>query len=265
VNEGAKETWGVGEKYEGYVGRWSRYVAREFLAWLAVSEGKLWVDVGCGTGALVEGILRGYAPGEVIGVDRSAGFLAGARQAIQDGRARFEMGDALALPLAAESCDVAVSGLVLNFVPDHARMAGEMVRVTKPGGKVAVYVWDYAGGMQMMRYFWDAAAAVDSNAAQLDQGERFPICKPEALRALFEEVGVKGVAVRAIDIQTVFQDFDDFWLPFLGKQGAAPTYLAGVDEDTREKIRQRLEGRLVKGADGSIALTARAWAVQGVV
>ena len=265
MNEKPKERWGMGELYERYVGRWSRLVAREFLAWLSVSEGKRWVDVGCGTGGLVEGILRAYAPSEVIGIDRAEGFLAQARRTITDPRVRFELGDALDLPLAADACDVTVSGLVLNFVPDHRAMAQEMVRVTKPGGKVAAYVWDYAGGMEMMRYFWDAAVAVSPQAVQLDQGERFPLCQPQPLHALFQDLGLTSVSVRAIDIPTVFQDFADYWMPFLGQQGSAPTYLATLDEETREQIRQLLQARLMPQADGTIALSARAWAVQGVV
>jgi hypothetical protein len=88
---------------------------------------------------------------------------------------------------------------------------------------VAVYVWDYAGGMAMMRHFWDAVLAVSPTDAALDQAERFPLCQPEPLKELFHHAGLHSLVVRAITIPTVFQDFDDFWLPFLGRQGAAPT------------------------------------------
>ncbi len=265
MSEKPKEQWGAGEQYERYVGRWSRRVAKEFLAWLSVSEGQTWADVGCGTGALVEAILAGYAPREVIGIDRSQGFLAEARRTITDPRARFELGDAVDLPLGASSCDVTVSGLVLNFVPDHKSMAQEMVRVTKPGGKVAAYVWDYAGDMQMMRHFWDAAIAVSPHDAKLDQAERFPLCQPEPLQVLFQELDLTAVSVRPIDIPTLFQGFDDYWLPFLGQQGSAPTYLASVSSETREQICRLLQTRLVPREDGTIVLAARAWAVQGIV
>ena len=117
----------------------------------------------------------------------------------------------------------------------------------------------------MMRCFWDAAIAVSPDDAKLDQGERFPLCRPEPLRALFHDLGLTAVTVRPIDIPTIFQDFEDYWTPFLGKQGSAPTYLASINEETRERIRQVLQARLVPKADGTIALTARAWAVQGVV
>ena len=265
MSENPKERWGDGGSYERYVGRWSRIVAGEFLAWLAVPTGKSWTDVGCGTGGLVEGILNQYAPKAVIGIDRAEGFLAEARRNINDARVRFEVGNATDLPLDAATSDVTVSGLVLNFVADHEAMAREMVRVTKPGGKVAAYVWDYAGGMEVMRQFWDAAIAVSPHDAKLDQGKRFPICQPEPLKALFQDVGLTAISVQAIDIPTIFQNFEDYLTPFLGKIGSAPTYLASVDEETKELIRQLLQARLVPEEDGTISLTARAWAVQGMV
>ncbi len=264
-NERVPETWSSGDPYEYYVGRWSRLVARAFLTWLAVPPAQTWGDVGCGTGALVDCILRQGAPRAIVAIDRSAGFLAAAQRTITDARVRFEQAEATALPWPSASCDATVSGLVLNFVPDPAAMLTEMVRVTRPGGTVGAYVWDYGGGMEMMRHFWDVAIAIQPQDARLDQAERFPLCQPAPLTTLFRAAGLTSVAVRAIDIPTVFRNFDDYWLPFLGKQGAAPTYLASLDSEIRERIRAALNARLVPAADGSIHLAARAWAVQGRV
>ena len=265
MSEAAKENWGSGGAYELWVGRWSRKIAVEFVDWLAVSPGRIWGDVGCGTGALVECILGRSDPAGVLGIDRSEPYVSEARNRVGDSRARFEVGDAGALPWAPGTCDVAVSGLVLNFVPDSAAMASEMARVTKPGGRVAAYVWDYAGGMQMLRHFWDVALELNLDDAKLDQAERFPLCQPGPLEELFLHAGLLSVSVRAIDVATVFRDFDDYWRPFLGRQGAAPTYLASLLPETRELIRVALKARLIAAADGSIALDARAWAVQGTV
>ncbi len=261
----AQETWESGSPYERYVGRWSRRVARELLAWLSAPAGQIWGDVGCGTGALVESILALAEPSAVVAIDQSAGFLAEAQRAITDPRVRFEVAGATALPWTNAACDMTVAGLVLNFVPDAAAMVQEMVRVTRPQGRVAAYVWDYSGGMQMMRHFWDAAVAVSPADAALDQAERFPLCQPAPLQMLFQDAGLHTVAVRAIEIPTVFRNFEDYWTPFLGKQGAAPTYLATLDSRKRDDIRELLRARLVPAADGSITLSARAWAVQGIV
>ena len=265
ISEKPKERWGDGESYERYVGRWSRIVASEFLAWLSVPAGRSWTDVGCGTGGLVEEILSQYAPAKIIGIDRAEGFLSAARRNVIDDRVRFKLGNAADLPMDAATTDVTVSGLTLNFVPDHEAMAHEMVRVTKPGGKIAAYVWDYAGGMKVMRHFWDAAIEVSPHDWKLDQGNRFPICRPEPLKSLFQEVGLSTVSVRAIDIPAIFENFDDYWTPFLGRIGSAPTYLASIDAETKERIRQTLQARLVPEEGGKIALTVRAWAVQGIV
>jgi len=265
MRRAAAEGWDFGDAYERYVGRWSRPVAMEFLRWLSPSPGLAWADVGCGTGALASAILTMCEPSLVSGIDSSEGLVSGARRRISDPRARFETGDATHLPWDSAVWDTTVSGLVLNFVRDHDAMVGEMARVTRPGGSVAAYVWDYAGGMQMMRHFWDAAVAVSPGDATLDQAERFPLCQPGPLQALFERAGLKAVAVRAIEIPTVFQSFDDFWTPFLGRTGADPSYLASVGGEVRERIRRHLASRLASTPDGPIALTARAWAVQGVV
>ena len=265
MNEKPKENWGSAAPYERYVGRWSRKVAREFIEWISMPAGGAWADVGCGTGALVECILANCEPSSVAAVDKAEGFIAEARRNVTDSRVSFETADATILPLRQATFDAAVSGLVLNFVSDHKAMASEMARVTKPGGKVAAYVWDYGSGMEMMRHFWDGAVAVSPHDSKLDQAERFPICQPEPLQALFRDIGLSSISCRAIDIPTVFRDFEDYWNPFLGKQGAAPTYLASVDDSTRERIRALLESRLVPSADGKIALNARAWAVQGIV
>src|SRR5512132_4223425 len=78
------EVWAVGRAYEPYVGRWSRLVARQFLAWLGVADRGLWLDVGCGTGALTEAALAAADPAAVLGVDPSAGYLAFARARLAD-------------------------------------------------------------------------------------------------------------------------------------------------------------------------------------
>jgi SAM-dependent methyltransferase len=255
--------WVSGAAYEPYVGRWSRLVAREFLAWLAVSPGSRWLDVGCGTGALSATILVVARPAAVTGIDASESYVAFASEQIRDPRAAFRVADAQALSFESATFDAAVSGLVLNFLPQPERGLAEMARVTRTGGTVAAYVWDYAGEMQLMRRFWEAAAALDPAAAELDEGRRFPLCRPEALERLFAQAGLADVAVRAVDVPTVFRGFDDYWSPFLGGQGPAPSYATSLPEERRAALRERLRASLPTAADGSIHLIARAWAVRG--
>jgi len=258
-----KDVWAAGDLYEPYVGRWSRLVARAFLDWLAVPDGRDWLDVGCGTGALTQTILDHARPRSVRGVDPSAGFVEYARARVRGERVRFDVGDAQALPMETASVDAAVSGLVLNFVPQPSRAAAELARVVRPGGVVAAYVWDYAGKMELMRYFWDSAGALDPAAATLDEARRFPICRADALGALFAQAGLRDVETRAIDLPTRFRDFDDYWSPFLGGQGPAPGYAMSLDDARRDALRDHIRSRLPIRPDGAIDLIARAWAVRG--
>jgi SAM-dependent methyltransferase len=258
------DVWASGDAYEPFVGRWSRRVAREFIQWLALAVNLRWLDVGCGTGALTQTILTTATPREVLSVDPSEGFVAYARHHTQDSRAKFQVGDAQALPVANSEFDVAVAGLVLNFVPDPTRAAAEMHRAVGVGGTVAAYVWDYADGMQLLRRFWDAAVALDPAARELDEGRRFPVCQPEALRSLLNNVGLEETEVRAIDVLTVFRNFDDYWSPFLGRQGPAPGYCMSLSDDRRARLRDHLQATLPAASDGTIRLMARAFAARGV-
>jgi hypothetical protein len=128
---------------------------------------------------------------------------------------------------------------------------------------VAAYVWDYAGQMQLMRCFWDAAVALDPGAREFDEAVRFPLCRPQPLRTAFAAADLDDVEVRPIDVPTPFCDFDDYWTPFLGGQGPAPGYVTSLTEEHRAALRARLEETLPRSAAGGIELTARAWAVRG--
>jgi trans-aconitate methyltransferase len=259
----ATDHWSGGDAYEAFIGRWSRLVAADFVEWLAIGPGAHWVDVGCGTGALSAAIIERANPASVVGVDPSADFVAAAGRRVTDARATFVVGDAGALPVAGGSAEVVVSGLVLNFIPDLPRALHEMTRVGRSRATVAAYVWDYADRMEPLRRFWDAAVALDPAATTVDEGVRFPICAPDPLRRAFEDAGLTQVAVEAIEVPTVFRDFDDYWTPFLSGVGPAPGYAMSLGDDARATLRERLRSSLPTAPDGTIHLVARAWAVCG--
>lgn len=258
------DPWDSGDAYEPYVGRWSRLVAARFLDWAEVPRSGWVLDVGCGTGALAQAALA-HGSAQVVGIDPSPAYAAFASSRIGGtSRVRFVVGDAMHLPVRSGSFDAVVAGLVLNFVPNAAVAAREMTRTARPPGVVAAYVWDYAGRMELMRYFWDAAVDLDvARAGLLDEGVRFPLCHPDRLAQLFRDADLAAVEVTAIDIPTLFQDFDDYWRPFLGGQGPAPSYAVSLDERQRTRLRDRIRAKLPVNADGTISLIARAWAVRG--
>lgn len=258
------DTWNDGDGYEPFVGRWSRLVAAELLEWLQVPEGSRWLDVGCGTGALAQTILTRAEPALVRGVDQSEGFVKYARQHLDDPRFEAQIGEAQSLPFEDGMFDAVVSGLVLNFVEDQGAAATELRRVTVAGGRVGAYVWDYAGGMQMMRYFWDAATDLNPAARDRDEGARFAdIASMKGLGSLFDVAGLSDVRTRSIDVPMIFRDFDDYWTPYLSGQGPSSGYCMSLDDGARSELRELLHVRLPVKTDGTIRLTARAWAVQG--
>lgn len=250
--------------YEAFMGRWSRALAPQFVAWLAVAPQQRWLDVGCGTGALAAAILQGAAPRELWGVDSAEEYIEYARRALPEERCRFMVGDAQSLPNGLGSFDATVSGLTINLVPDPSRALAEMIRVTRPGAVIGAYVWDFASGMQLLRFLWDAAAELDAAAKSLDQAQRDPICKPDRLHALFSGAGLGEVDMQALEILTVLRDFDDYWGPLEAGLGYAPGYVASLPPAQRHSLRERLRSRLAKRADGSIPLMARAWAIRGI-
>ncbi len=258
------DSWDTGDPYEHYVGRWSHLVANAFLAWLNLPPSLRWLEVGCGTGALTAAISETCRPARLIGIDPSEGFLAKARARLED-KATFRVANVLDIPVPGAEVDVVASGLVLNFIPNTALGLAEMRRVATPGGTIAGYVWDYAGKMELMRHFWNAAVELDPAVRELDEGVRFPLCQPDRLAAAFQEANLTAIQVVPIDVPTLFQTFDDYWTPFLGGQGPAPSYAMSIDEASRNRLRDRIRERLPSQSDGSIPLVARAWAIRSRV
>jgi SAM-dependent methyltransferase len=258
------ENWLAGSAYEDFMGRWSRLLAPRFVSWLGVRSGAHWLDLGCGTGALSEAICSGADPASVVACDPSRSFIEYACRRLADPRVSFVVAGVGGLPTRAGGFDSVASALALNFFPNPEAALEEMRRVAAEGGIVSACVWDYAGRMEFLRCFWDSAAALDPEARHLDEGRRFPICRPDALEALFHGAGLRDVACQSIDLTTRFADFSDLWTPFLGGTGPAPSYVASLDSRGREALARHLEGLLPREPDGAIRLTARAFAVRGV-
>jgi len=258
-----QDEWASGDAYEAYVGRWSRLVARHFIGWLDLGPGLRWLDVGCGTGALSAAILAEADPAKIRGIDASPAYVEDARRRLDDPRVAFETTDAASLDVG-QGFDVAVSGLVLNFLPDPRVAVAAMGRaLADSGGVVAAYVWDYADRMELIRYVWEAARQLDVSVGELDEGVRFPLCNPTQLAQLWEDAGLRSIETTTLDVATVFSDFEDYWSPFLGGQGPAPGYVMSRSEEQRNSLREAVHRSLPVAADGSISLIARAFAVRG--
>ena len=264
--EAAQEgMFSAGDGYERFMGRWSRQLAPLLVRFAAVRDGDEVLDIGSGTGALAAAIVASAPSSRVTGVDPAAAYVAFARAKHSDARLRFEVGDAQKLRFPGGSFDRTLSLLVLNFIPNRSAAIDEMIRVTRPGGVVAGAVWDYGGEMEMLRVFWDEVVALDPAASARDE-RHMPLCRQGELAELWRAHRLRDVVEEALTIRLRFASFDDYWLPFLDRQGPAGDYVATLAAGAREALRRRLRPRLLRdAADGPFELRGRAWAVRGTV
>jgi ubiquinone/menaquinone biosynthesis C-methylase UbiE len=255
----------AGDAYERFMGRWSRTLALPFVRFAGLRSGDQVLDVGSGTGAVTAAVAAVSPSSRIVGIDPAAAFVAYAHARHAGDLIRFEVGDAQQLPFADRSFTRALSLLNLNFIPDPAKAVREMSRVTRPGGTVTAAVWDYGQGMEMLRVFWDEAVALHREADAKDE-RHMPLSADGELAALFRQQPFQEVASEAFTVETRFASFDDYWLPFLEKQGPAGAYVASLPAPDAEQLRRRLRRRLLgDGPDGPFVLRARAWAVRGLV
>jgi len=262
---GQEPIFSQGDSYERFMGRWSRRLAPLLVRFAGVRDGDTVLDVGSGTGALAAAVARVAPSSRIIGIDPAASYVALAQSQQGSMRINFEVGDSQAMRFPAAMFDRTLSLLVINFIPDPRQALGEMVRVTKSKGTVAAAVWDYGEGMEMLRAFWDEAAAVTPAIAAKDE-RHMRLCRRGELDALWREQGLQDVVNEELIIETRFTSFDDLWTPFLEKQGPAGAYTASLPAADREALRLRLRRRLLgAGPDRVIVLSARAWAARGTI
>jgi SAM-dependent methyltransferase len=255
-----------GDGYELLMGRWSRHLAQPFLDFAGLCDGDRVLDVGCGTGHLAAAAARDRRPDAVHAVDLSAAYINHARRLTPDPRIRFEVGDACALPFERHSFDRVLSMLLLHFVPQSAQAIAEMRRVSRPGGVVAACVWDARGGFVANRLFFDTAAALDARANERRaRNYTRPLTRPGELAQAWHDGGLLDVSETALYIRMEYSSFDDYWAPYLGKDGPGAEYVATLNDDERATLQAAVRAAYLDGeADGPRSYAAIAWAVRGV-
>jgi len=258
--------FGDAESYERFMGRWSAVLAPLLLDLTNLRDAGRVLDVGSGTGALAFSIAKLRVHCQVLGIDPSKEYVdyANSRNLFAD-RARFQVGDAQQLRFPNSTFEASLSLLVFNFIPDGKKALREVSRVTKPGGWVSAAVWDYGAGMRMLRVFWDAAVTLDPSATKIDESH-MPLCRAGELGELWKRSGLERVDEQPLDITMRFESFADYWDPFLLGQGPGGAYLRTIDSDRRQALREEVKRRLaLRAEDRPFSLSARAWAVRGIV
>jgi ubiquinone/menaquinone biosynthesis C-methylase UbiE len=256
-----------GDGYEQLMGRWSRRLAVPFLAFAGLARGECVLDVGCGTGSLTFLLAQRPELEAIAGVDYAAPYIEHATRRNTDPRVSFRVGDAAALPIPAAAFDRVLCQLVLHFVPEPERAVAEMRRVARPGATVAATVWDARGGLVAHRLFHDTAAALDP-AAATRRARAFtrPMTRPGDLEAAWRRAGFSAIETTELAIRMEFSNFDDYWAPYLGKDGPAAEYIATLDAAALTRLRDAVRSAYLDGdADGPRSYVAIAWAVKGIV
>jgi SAM-dependent methyltransferase len=255
----------MSEGYERFMGRWSRLLAPQYIAFAGIRNGERVLDVGTGTGSAASTLGAAIPASEIVGIDPSEAFVAYAKSHTPSERVRFEVGDAQALRHKDGAFDQTMSLLVMNFIPDHEKAIGEMRRVTRPGGAVSACVWDYNAGMEMLRFFWDEVVALDPAAEAKDE-RHMKLTREGQLGALWRKAGLTEVREHPLTIEQRYASFADYWTPFLKGTGPGGAYVASLSKERRRQLEARLQKRLLGDRpDGPFTLKARAWCVRGRV
>lgn len=268
--------------YEIAMGRWSRRLSRSFLDFVAVptsdsvSAGSLasgslacssLIDVGCGTGSLTLAAATRYPDAKIIGIDLMPDYLTEALRNTAP-NAEFETGDAAALPFGDDSFDTAFSQLLLNDLDGPARAVSEMVRVTRPSGRIAATVWDRAGGLTFIRLFLDVAAILVHGAGEELRKKVFdvPYQNEDALFDLWSDAGLHDVDTTTIAVRMDFLDFEDYWQSLMGAHSLIREFFGNLSPELAHEVQQATMRAFLAGqADGRRSLVASALAVRGVV
>jgi ubiquinone/menaquinone biosynthesis C-methylase UbiE len=251
-----------GAAYERFMGRWSRAAGEVFIDWLSVPPGLLWLDVGCGTGVFTELVLDRCAPKAISAIDPAEDQIAYAGRRLAATQATFRVGDAQSLPYADGMFDVAAMALVIVFVPNPAKAVGEMMRVVKPGGTVATYMWDILGKGFTQQPLIDALEAMNVKAPTLPGHVNSRL---DNLKGFFETSGLTEITTRTIDIEVSYANFDDYWSSQTGLHNPTVQSIRKMTGSDVERLKASLRERLSTDGDRRIAYPARANAIKGRV
>lgn len=256
-----------GDAYDLQMGRWSRRLAEPFLDFAGTGDGEQVLDVGSGTGSLAFALAQRAPVRSLCGLDYSAAYVDHCKRRNRDPRIEFRVGDACTMRFPDGSFDRVLSLLMLHFVPDAHRAIAEMRRVARPGAVVAAAVWDVRGGFIANRMFLDTAAAIDPAAdAMRAHNYTRPMTRPHELVEAWRTAGFAEVHGTLLSIRMEFASFDDYWTPYLGKQGPAADYLSSLDDVGHARLREHVWRAYLDGEpDGPRSYAASAWAVRGTV
>jgi SAM-dependent methyltransferase len=245
------------ESYDRYMGAWSSQLSSKLADLAGVRAGQRVLDVGCGPGALTAELVARIGPETVAAVDPSASFVGAART--RHPGVDIREAPAEDLPFPDDAFDAALAQLVVHFMANPVAGLREMGRVTRRGGVVAACVWDFGGGRGPLGPFWEAVRETDPNA--VDESN-LAGARQGQLAELLGAAGLSRVAEETLIARRSYASFEDWWEPFTRGVGPGGAYVAALDEDRKNELRERCRSMLPAGP---IDLAAAAWAARGIV
>jgi ubiquinone/menaquinone biosynthesis C-methylase UbiE len=255
-----KITFDAADDYERYMGRWSRAIGEKFLAWFGAPRDARWLDVGCGTGAFSELILRHATPSSLTGIDPSPEQIDFVRKHVPGHT--FQVGDSMALPFGEGEFDVVASALVIHFIPDRAKAFAEMHRVLRSGGLVGGYTWKRTAAKSHAPYA-PIMIGVKNVGAETLTSPLVPEGTPEGMRASLTAAGFTNIEVTEIEVTRTFANFDDYWDTQAMSFSPSGKTMAALSEQQRGKLREMMREMLPAATDGSITYSSTAMAGKG--
>jgi SAM-dependent methyltransferase len=245
------------DAYDRFMGRYSAPLAPRLADLAAVAAGQRVLDVGCGPGALTAELVRRLGPAAVSAVDPSETFVAAARQRYPGVSVKRAVAEDL--PFEDRVFDAALAQLVVHFMADPVVGLREMARVTREHDVVAACVWDHAGGQGPLSLFWEAAHELDRDVE--DESQRAG-AREGHLAQLFEAGRLHEIEESVLSVNVEHPSFEEWWEPFTLGVGPAGAHVAGLDAKRQALLRELCREMLPAAP---FVLTARAWAVRGLV
>jgi SAM-dependent methyltransferase len=243
------------DAYDRFMGRYSVPLAPQLADFAKVAAGQHVLDVGCGPGALTAELVTRLEPDAVAAVDPSESFVAAAQE--RHPGVSVQRAAAEELPFEDQAFDAALAQLVVHFMADPVAGLREMARVTRQGGVVAACVWDHAGSHGPLSLFWEVVGSLDGD---VDDESKLAGTREGHLAELCHAAGLRNVEDDVLTITLEHTTFEDWWEPYTLGVGPAGAYVAGLEPERREELRERCRDRV---PEPPFVLSARAWAARG--
>jgi ubiquinone/menaquinone biosynthesis C-methylase UbiE len=255
------EAWGaIAEGYDRYVAPQEVDLANQALRLAALEAGERFLDVAAGTGGLSLPAARLGA--HVLATDWSPAMIERFEARVREEGLRDAAGrvmDCHDLDLTDGSFDVTGSQFGVMLVPDQPRALREMVRVTKPGGRVLLIAYGHPTELEFIQFFFAAMKAVVPEFPGLPDPPplEFQVADPEVLRRRLSDAGLKDVRVERTAERPVFVSGQEMWDWLFYGNPIVEMVVADLTDQQRETFVQVLDGMLGErsGADGKAVLT----------